>query len=83
MPVAVLNYSFVSGRELTMKLFVLLIGMVLILEGMPYVAAPEAMRDWLEKLSRLPAAQLRIIGLFAMGLGLIICFIAQKTSIFS
>lgn len=66
-----------------MKLFILLIGMVLILEGMPYVAAPEAMRDWLLKLSRMPPAQLRIIGLVAMGLGLLICFIVQKTSIFS
>jgi uncharacterized protein YjeT (DUF2065 family) len=79
----VLNYSYFSGRELAMKLFVLLIGMVLILEGMPYVAAPEAMREWLEKLSRMPAAQLRTIGLFAMGIGLLICLIVQKTSIFS
>jgi hypothetical protein len=66
-----------------MKLFILLIGLVLILEGMPYVAAPEAMREWLLKLSRMPAAQLRIIGLFAMGIGLVLCFIVQKTSIFS
>lgn len=66
-----------------MKLFVLLIGMVLILEGIPYVAAPEVMRDWLAKLSRMPAAQLRAVGLFAMGLGLLICFIVQKTAIFS
>lgn len=66
-----------------MKLFTLLIGMVLILEGIPYVAAPEAMRDWLEKLSKLPAAQLRIIGLVAMALGVFICFVVQKTSIFS
>lgn len=66
-----------------MKLLVLLIGMVLILEGMPYVAAPEAMREWLQKLSQMPAAQLRSIGLIAMGIGLFICFIAQKTSLFS
>lgn len=64
-----------------MKLFVLLIGMVLVLEGMPYVAAPEAMREWLAKLSRMPASQLRAFGLFAMMLGLVICVIAQKTSI--
>ncbi len=66
-----------------MKLFVLLIGMILILEGMPYVAAPEAMREWLEKLSQMPAGQLRLFGLFAMGLGLLICFLVQKTSLFS
>lgn len=66
-----------------MKLFILLVGMVLILEGMPYVAAPEAMRDWLARLSQIPAAQLRGFGLFAMGLGLLICFLVQKTSLFN
>jgi uncharacterized protein YjeT (DUF2065 family) len=66
-----------------MKLLLLLIGMVLILEGMPYVAAPEAMREWLLKLSQMPAAQLRTIGLIAMAIGLFICFIAQRSSIFS
>ena len=66
-----------------MKLLILLIGMVLILEGMPYVAAPEAMRDWLEKLSKMPPAQLRAMGLIAMGIGVVICFIVQKTSLFS
>jgi hypothetical protein len=66
-----------------MKLLILLIGMVLILEGMPYVAAPEAMRDWLEKLSKMPPAQLRAMGLIAMGIGVVICIIVQKTSLFS
>ena len=66
-----------------MKLLVLLIGMVLILEGMPYAAAPEAMKEWLEKLSELPPGQLRIFGLIAMGTGLLICVIVQKTSLFS
>ena len=66
-----------------MKLLVLLIGMVLVLEGMPYVAAPEAMRDWLGKLSKMPAGQLRTLGLLAMLLGLILCFVVQKTSLFN
>ncbi|PIE63640.1 MAG: hypothetical protein CSA20_02810, partial [Deltaproteobacteria bacterium] len=30
-----------------MKLFLLLIGMVFVVEGLPYVVAPEAMRRWL------------------------------------
>lgn len=64
-----------------MKLFVLLVGMVLILEGLPYVAAPEAMREWLKKLSEVPGQQLRSFGLFAMGLGLFICWIAQRSGL--
>ncbi len=78
-----LNYSSISGRYQTMKILVLLIGMVLILEGMPYVAAPEAMREWLEKLSKMPAGQLRAVGLIAMAVGLLICFIVQSTSLFN
>lgn len=65
-----------------MKILVLLIGMVLILEGLPYVAAPEAMRDWLRKLSEFEPQQLRIVGLFAMTTGLIICWVVQSGLIF-
>jgi len=64
-----------------MKLLILLIGMVLILEGLPYAAAPEAMKEWLKKLSEMPARQLRSVGFLAMAIGLLICWIVQKTSI--
>jgi len=66
-----------------MKLLILLVGMVLILEGLPYVAAPEAMREWLAKLSELPPKVLRGIGLTAMIIGLVICWVVQKTSLFN
>lgn len=65
-----------------MKLFILLIGLVLILEGIPYVAAPEAMREWLKKLSDINPGRLRSIGLLAMAIGLLIIFAVQKTSLF-
>lgn len=66
-----------------MKLLTLLIGLVLILEGLPYVAAPEAMQGWLKKLAELPPAQLRTMGLVAMAIGMLIVFLVQKTEIFS
>lgn len=69
--------------SLAMKLLILLIGMVLILEGIPYVAAPRAMQEWLKKLSEIDPGQLRTMGLIAMGAGLLICVIVQKTSVFS
>ncbi|MEE4242316.1 MAG: DUF2065 domain-containing protein [Desulfopila sp.] len=65
-----------------MKLLILLIGMVLIVEGIPYVAAPESMKEWLKKLSQLPAQQLRNVGLFAMFIGLLICWVAQRSGLF-
>ena len=64
-----------------MKILILLIGLILILEGLPYVAAPEGMRDWLKKLSEMDPSQLRSMGLIAMTIGLVICFIVQKTSL--
>jgi uncharacterized protein YjeT (DUF2065 family) len=64
-----------------MKLFILLIGMVLIFEGLPYVAAPESMRAWLRKLSDTPPEQLRIMGLIAMAAGLLLCWIIQGDSL--
>lgn len=67
---------------LVMKILTLLIGLVLVLEGMPYVAAPEAMQDWLKKLSGIRPDHLRSMGLFAMGIGILIIFVVQKTSYF-
>ncbi len=60
-----------------MKLLFLLIGMVLILEGLPYVAAPEAMREWLAKLSEMEAPMLRKIGIVVMSTGFILCWVVQ------
>lgn len=65
-----------------MELFILLVGMVLILEGLPYVAAPKAMRGWLKKLSEMSAQELRSFGLMAMGAGVFICWLVQGTSLF-
>ncbi len=62
-----------------MKTFLLLIGLILVLEGLPYVAAPEAMRNWLIKLSECEANHLRLVGLLAMAVGFFICFAVQKT----
>ena len=65
-----------------MKLLFTLIGLVFILEGLPYLTFPEAMQKWLRQLIEMQPAQLRIVGLFAVGLGLCICFITMRTSIF-
>ena len=65
-----------------MKLFILLIGMVLIFEGLPYVAAPESMQAWLKKISETRPEQLRIMGLIAMAAGLLLCWIVQGDSLF-
>ena len=65
-----------------MKILFLLVGMVLILEGIPYVAFPESMRDWLRKLSEMKAEHLRMVGLFSMSIGLLICWFVQRSGYF-
>jgi len=65
-----------------MKLLLSLVGLVLVLEGLPYIACPELMRAWLKKLSALEPASLRITGLIAVGTGLAICFVARRSGLF-
>ncbi|MEN8258131.1 MAG: DUF2065 domain-containing protein [Thermodesulfobacteriota bacterium] len=66
-----------------MKLFISLIGMVLIFESLPYIAFPDSMRQWLRQLSEMESPVLRIFGFFALGAGLLLCYLAQRTSWFS
>jgi len=64
-----------------MKLLVALLGLVLILEGLPYAAFPETMRNWLRQLLAAPPALLRILGIAAVLLGFFLCFVAQRTGL--
>lgn len=65
-----------------MKILILLVGMVLIVEGIPYVASPESMREWLRKISDMKAEHIRMLGLLSMSLGLLICWIVQRSGYF-
>ncbi len=56
-----------------MKLFLCVIGMVLIIEGLPYFAFPEKIKSYLMKVYETPEHTLRILGLVSIlaGLGLV------------
>ena len=60
-----------------MKLFILLLGLIMVVEGLPYVAFPEAMQRWLSQLVKMSPAQLRQVGFISMITGFIILFIAR------
>jgi uncharacterized protein YjeT (DUF2065 family) len=66
-----------------MKLLILVIGMVMIVEGLPYAAAPEKMQEWMVRLSEIEPKLLRSLGLCSLCTGLLICWIVQKTQFFS
>ncbi len=65
-----------------MKLLILVFALVLIVEGLPYAAAPEKMQEWLAKLSEVEPATLRTIGLLSLCTGLLICWIVQRGGLF-
>lgn len=64
-----------------MKLLISLVGLVLVLEGLPYAAFPEPMQQWLRQIVVMPPKLLRIFGFLAIGAGLALCYIAQQTAI--
>lgn len=65
-----------------MKVLISLIGLVLIFEGLPYAAFPEAMQNWLRQLTTFPPRILRGIGFAAVVCGLILCYLGQRTNLF-
>jgi len=58
-----------------MKLFLCLIGLVLIIEGLPYFAFPDKMKRWMRIVQEIPDSHLRGMGFAAMFLGLVMAYI--------
>ncbi len=66
-----------------MKFFVAVLGLVMIIEGLPYFAFPEKMKEFLQQMQEIPPQQLRWIGLASVLIGLLLCYLTQRTSLFS
>ena len=64
-----------------MKIVLTLIGLILVLEGLPYAASPEAMQRWLRQLTELSPGQLRGIGLVAMIAGFAVLFFVRYSGL--
>jgi len=61
-----------------MKFFLCVIGMVLILEGLPYFAFPEKIKAYLIKVTEIPDRILRILGLGAVAAGLLLVYYGRN-----
>jgi uncharacterized protein YjeT (DUF2065 family) len=61
-----------------MKLIFCLLGLVLIVEGLPYFAFPHKMKRWIAALLEVPDNHMRWMGFAAMALGLLIVYIFGK-----
>lgn len=61
-----------------MEFFLSVIGMVMIVEGLPYFAFPKKMKVWIQKIIVFEDSTLRRFGLVLMILGLSLIYIGQK-----
>ena len=58
-----------------MKLLFCLIGLVLVVEGLPYFAFPDKMKKWMTMIQEIPDAHLRVIGFIGMCIGLVLAYL--------
>lgn len=61
-----------------MRFFLCVLGMVLIIEGLPYFGWPDKMKPWLKKLQETPDNDLRKLGLILMVTGLLLMYLGGK-----
>jgi uncharacterized protein YjeT (DUF2065 family) len=61
-----------------MRYFICVIGMVMIIEGLPYFAFPEKMRAWLMKILETPDHTLRRVGMVMMAAGLVLVYLGRN-----
>lgn len=58
-----------------MKLLFCLIGLLLVVEGIPYFAFPDKMKKWMSMIQEVPDFQLRVIGFVSMCVGVILAYL--------
>ena len=61
-----------------MEFFFCVIGMVMIIEGLPYFAFPEKMKSWVQKVMDIPDGDLRKMGLLLMAFGLLLVYLGKR-----
>lgn len=53
------------------------LGVILILEGLPYFAFPSRVKEWALMMQDLPGKSLRVMGLVSMAMGLALLYLAR------
>ena len=61
-----------------MKFFLCVLGMVMIIEGLPYFAVPEKMKNWMLQIQAMSNDALRRLGLVLMAVGLLLTYIGKS-----
>jgi uncharacterized protein YjeT (DUF2065 family) len=61
-----------------MRHLICVIGMVLVIEGLPYMTYPEWTKSYLRKIMDIPNLSLRLLGLTAVSIGLLLLFFGTR-----
>ncbi len=61
-----------------MSFFLCVIGMVMIIEGIPYFAMPNKMKNWIGKVLEMPDTMLQRFGFVLMLVGLALVFFGRQ-----
>ena len=61
-----------------MDFLLCVLGMVLVVEGLPYFAFPERMKRWVARMAEMPDEQLRKLGIAIMALGLLLVYLGRN-----
>jgi uncharacterized protein YjeT (DUF2065 family) len=61
-----------------MNFFLCVLGMVMVVEGLPYFAFPEKMKFWVQKILEMPDSTLRKFGFVLMLTGLVLVYMGKK-----
>lgn len=60
-----------------MKFFLCVLGMVFIIEGLPYFAFPERIKAYIMKLTEVPDSTLRLMGFLSIIAGLVLVYFGR------
>ena len=61
-----------------MKFILCVVGMVMIIEGLPYFVFTEKMKFWIQKILVTPEGALRRLGLVLMSIGLLLVYLGRR-----
>jgi len=61
-----------------LKYFICVIGMVLVVEGLPYFAYPSKIKAFLLKLPEIPDNRLRLYGIASITVGLVLVYFGTR-----
>jgi uncharacterized protein len=61
------------------NLLLCVLGLVLVIEGLPYFAFPNRMKIWLLQILEMPDSSLRRVGFAAMLIGLVLVYLGRRS----